>query len=74
MRRVIAVIDLPPKRAHANTRASYKAAAQRWDAELDWIDQTCQSPVDTLHSRHSPPTHPIRHRRSPLHCVVRHVS
>ena len=39
MRRVIAVLDLPPKRAHANTRASYKAAAQRWDAELVWIDQ-----------------------------------
>lgn len=37
MKRVIAVLDLPPKQAHASTRASYASAAQRWQAELLWI-------------------------------------
>jgi hypothetical protein len=35
--RVIAVFDLPPRRAPQNVRESYEAAAQRWDAELHWI-------------------------------------
>jgi hypothetical protein len=35
--RVIAVMDLPPRRAPKNVRVSYEAAAQRWDAELHWI-------------------------------------
>lgn len=35
--RVIAVLDLPPRRAPKNVRESYEAAAQRWGAELHWI-------------------------------------
>ncbi|WP_246112373.1 hypothetical protein [Allorhodopirellula solitaria] len=35
--RVIAVLDLPPRRAPKNVRESYEAAAVRWDAELHWI-------------------------------------
>jgi hypothetical protein len=38
-KRVIAVLDLPPRRAPKNVRASYEAAAERWNAELLWIDR-----------------------------------
>ncbi|QDT60656.1 hypothetical protein SV7mr_31800 [Stieleria bergensis] len=37
--KVIAVLDLPPRRAPKNVRASYEAAAERWGAELLWIDR-----------------------------------
>jgi hypothetical protein len=38
-KRVIAVLDLPPRRAPKNLRASYEAAAERWGAELLWINR-----------------------------------
>lgn len=38
MKRVIAVLDLPPRRSLPNVRASYEAAAKRWDAEVSWIN------------------------------------
>lgn len=38
-KRVIAVLDLPPRRAPKNVRASYEAAAERWSAKLLWIDR-----------------------------------
>jgi hypothetical protein len=37
MKRVIVVPDFPPKQAPQNVRASYQAAAKRWDAELIWF-------------------------------------
>ncbi|KAA1258175.1 hypothetical protein LF1_06910 [Rubripirellula obstinata] len=37
--KVIAVLDLPPRRALKNVRESYAAAADRWGAELLWIRQ-----------------------------------
>jgi hypothetical protein len=42
MKRVIAVLDLPPRRASQNVRESYEAAAKRWDAEVLWIDEHLQ--------------------------------
>jgi len=38
-KKVIAVLDLLPRRAHAKTRSSFQAAAERWDARLLWIDK-----------------------------------
>ena len=37
MKRVIAVLDLPPRRSLPNVRASFQAAATRWNAEVLWI-------------------------------------
>lgn len=37
MKRVIAVLDLPPRRSSLNVRASFEAAATRWKAEVLWI-------------------------------------
>jgi hypothetical protein len=37
MKRVIAVLDLPPRRSLPNVRASIHAAATRWNAEVVWI-------------------------------------
>ena len=37
MKRVIAVLDLPPRRSLPNVRASFHAAATRWNAEVLWI-------------------------------------
>lgn len=37
MKRVIAVLDLPPRRSLPNVRASFHAAATRWNAEVIWI-------------------------------------
>lgn len=34
MKRVIAVLDLPPRRAVENARDSFAAAAKRWNADL----------------------------------------
>ena len=45
MKRVIAVLDLPPRRSLPNVRASYKAAAKRWGAQVLWI-------TNPLHSCH----------------------
>ncbi len=42
MKRVIAVLDLPPRRAVKNARDSFKAAAKRWNAELHWISRPLQ--------------------------------
>ncbi|MEO1615488.1 MAG: hypothetical protein AAFV88_06535 [Planctomycetota bacterium] len=36
-KKVIAVLDLPPRRAPKHVRESYVAAAKRWGAELLWI-------------------------------------
>jgi hypothetical protein len=45
MKRVIAVLDLPPRRGLPNVRASFQAAATRWNAEVIWI-------TNPLHSCH----------------------
>ena len=45
MKRDIAVLDLPPRRSLPNVRASYKAAAKRWGAQVLWI-------TNPLHSCH----------------------
>ena len=45
MKRVIAVLDLPPRRSLPNVRASFQAAATRWNAEVLWI-------INPLHSCH----------------------
>ncbi len=37
MKRVIAVLDLPPRRSLPNVRASFHATATRWNAEVLWI-------------------------------------
>ncbi|MDX1925288.1 MAG: hypothetical protein SFV81_02145 [Pirellulaceae bacterium] len=37
MQRVIAVIDLPPRRSLPNVRMSFEAAADRWGAKVLWI-------------------------------------
>jgi len=45
MKRVIAVLDLPPRRSLPNVRASFHAAATRWNAEVLWITK----PLHTCH-------------------------
>jgi hypothetical protein len=45
MKRVIAVLDLPPRRSLPNVRASFHAAATRWNAEVLWI-------TNPMHSSH----------------------
>jgi len=45
MKRVIAVLDLPPRRSLPNVRASFHAAATQWNAEVLWI-------TNPLHSCH----------------------
>lgn len=45
MRKVIAVLDLPPRRAPKNVRDSYIAAAKRWGAEVHFI----RSPLQPVH-------------------------
>lgn len=42
MKRVIAVLDLPPRRSPNNVRESLLAAADRWNAELVWIRNPLQ--------------------------------
>ncbi|MDX1925285.1 MAG: hypothetical protein SFV81_02130 [Pirellulaceae bacterium] len=42
MKRVIAILDLPPRRAVANARASLEAAATCWNAHLHWINHPLQ--------------------------------
>ena len=42
MNRVIAILDLPPRRAVVNVRASLEAAATRWNAYLHWISHPLQ--------------------------------
>ncbi len=42
MKRVIAILDLPPRRAVPTVRESVEAAAERWDAELHWIRRPLQ--------------------------------
>jgi len=42
MKRVIAILDLPPRRAVATVRESVEAAALRWNAELHWIARPLQ--------------------------------
>jgi hypothetical protein len=43
MKRVIAVLDLPPRRSLPNVRASFHAAATRWNAEVLWISPPLHS-------------------------------
>jgi len=43
MKRVIAVLDLPPRRATQNVRESFEAAAKRWGAEVLWIGEHLQT-------------------------------
>jgi hypothetical protein len=43
MKRVIAVLDLPPRRSLANVCASFHAAATRWNAEVIWISTPLHS-------------------------------
>jgi hypothetical protein len=45
MKRVIAVLDLPPRRGLPNVRASFHAAAMMWNAEVLWITK----PLHTCH-------------------------
>ncbi len=45
MKRVIAVLDLPPRRSLPNVRASFHAAATRRNAEVLWITK----PLHTCH-------------------------
>lgn len=42
MKRVIAILDLPPRRAVATVRESVEAAATRWGAEIHWISRPLQ--------------------------------
>ncbi|AMV35356.1 hypothetical protein VN12_24735 [Pirellula sp. SH-Sr6A] len=42
MKRVIAILDLPPRRAVPTVRESVEAAAERWNAELQWIRRPLQ--------------------------------
>ena len=42
MKRVIAILDLPPRRAVPMVRESVEAAAERWNAELHWIRRPLQ--------------------------------
>lgn len=42
MKRVIAILDLPPRRAVPTVRESVEAAAERWNAELHWIRRPLQ--------------------------------
>lgn len=43
MQRVIAVLDLPPRRSQPNVRMSFEAAADRWNAKLLWITKPLHS-------------------------------
>ncbi len=42
MKRVIAILDLPPRRAVPTVRESVEAAAERWNVELHWIRRPLQ--------------------------------
>ena len=42
MKRVIAILDLPPRRAVPTVRESVEAAAERWNVELLWIRRPLQ--------------------------------
>ncbi len=42
MKRVIAILDLPPRRALPTVRESVEAAAERWNVELHWIRRPLQ--------------------------------
>ena len=42
MKRVIAILDLPPRRAVTTARESVEAAAGRWNAQLHWIPRPLQ--------------------------------
>ena len=42
MKRVIAILDLPPRRAVPTVRESVEGAAERWNVELHWIRRPLQ--------------------------------
>ncbi len=42
MKRVAAILDLPPRRSIASVRESVEAAALRWNAEVHWMRRSLQ--------------------------------